>query len=172
MISDESPAWCIPKRGDCALHQGSTRSFRFSRITATRVVSPTFDYPPPTQYEPSRIFNDCIGVWAGAGEATEVVVKFHPKWANHLKHHKWHHSQTTLRTEKDGSTVIRLFVKLCPELHQWVLSFADEAEVIRPPKLRQKVAERMAAAAEKVGQRKRILNTSPKLQSMSMAYTA
>ena len=39
-----------------------------------------------------------------------------------------------------------MHVPICPELEGWVLSFADNAEVIRPTALREKIAKRLSDA--------------------------
>jgi hypothetical protein len=45
---------------------------------------------------------------------------------------------------------VKLRVGICPELEAWILSFGEQAEVIAPKELRDRVGARKTKAAEGV----------------------
>ena len=53
---------------------------------------------------------------------------------------KWHESQR-VRENKDGSIILELELGGLEEIERWILSWGDQAEVLEPAKLRQRLAE-------------------------------
>jgi len=123
--------------------------FRFGRIQSLEVLTDTFVYPGPTEYDPEVLFHDSIGIWASGPEPTRVVVRLTPYWAVFAKHHSWHRSQQVVRELKDGSVELQFRVRPCPEFEQWVLRFGENVEVLEPQELRAAIASRLTKAAAK-----------------------
>jgi hypothetical protein len=119
--------------------------YRFSRIASVDVLSATFQYPARTEYDPARVFRDSFGIFLNR-PPVDVVVRLDPRWATYARTHLWHESQTVAST-KTGVEV-RMRVGVCPELEAWILGFGEQAEVISPANLRDRVRERLAAASE------------------------
>lgn len=120
--------------------------YRLSRIKNATQTEDEFSYPNKAQYDPKQIFNGSLGLHIGGfGEAQDIEIKFNARLRAHFEHHRYHASQKTLKVE--GTSInIAMHVPICPELEGWVLSFADNAEVIRPTALREKIAKRLSDA--------------------------
>ena len=124
------------------------RLLRFSRIKNLRVLrSRTFEYPAEHEFSPRQLYRDAFGVYLGAPDAPveQVEVRLTKKWKAYAKDHCWHASQKVSVT--DDGVLVRLAVRVCAELEAWVLSFGEEAEVIAPASLRERVASRATSMA-------------------------
>jgi predicted DNA-binding transcriptional regulator YafY len=128
------------------LEEGRLRAFRFSRIRNAEVSESTFEYPSRAEYDPEQVFASSFGVFMSDSEPVQrVEVRLTPRWATHVRTHRWHRSQNA--TFPGHEVRVTLDVHLCPEVEAWVLGFGDEAEVIGPPELRERVAKKARAMA-------------------------
>lgn len=73
------------------------------------------------------------------GEPEEVVIKFSPSAAQQIKRKQWHPLQK-LKNLKEGSLEFSVTVSGHDEIMRWVLTWGAEAEVLKPKKLRKKIA--------------------------------
>jgi predicted DNA-binding transcriptional regulator YafY len=119
--------------------------YRFSRIVSVDVLDRAFRYPSRSEYDPERIFRDSFGVFLGRPVAN-VELRLHARWSTYARTHRWHDSQV-VRVRRDH-VQLELRVGLCPELEAWILGFGDQAEVVAPKELRDRVGARHARAAE------------------------
>jgi predicted DNA-binding transcriptional regulator YafY len=129
---------------------GATRGrplhpYRFSRIEHVEVLEKRFEYPSVAQYSPKQAFRDSLGIFLDPELPIErVAIRLSGRWKTHVRGHRWHESQSI---EDDGDDlIVHLHVRLCYELERWILGFGDEAEVLAPRTLRQKIAKRLKAA--------------------------
>jgi len=84
-----------------------------------------------------------------AGEdVEEVLVWFSPNKAQFIRERKWHPSQS-IAEQPDGSLILHLKTGGLVEVRNWVLQFADDAEVLKPDKLRQAVATEIRKLSER-----------------------
>ena len=74
------------------------------------------------------------------GAETHVVIKFAPRIAPLIREVRWHSTQQTF-TMPDGSLRFEVTVAGLREIGWWVLTWGDEAEVLEPKELRERVAE-------------------------------
>lgn len=127
---------------------GSPRPYRLSRIRRHRVITKqTFEYPPPTTYDPEHLFRDSFGIFIrGEGEVADVRLRFQPRWRTFATTHMWHSTHQVERDD-DAGIVVRMRVRVCRELEAFVLGFGAEVEVLAPLGLRARIAERAAALA-------------------------
>lgn len=110
--------------------------YRFSRIVEVERLNRTFVYPTKAEYDPSQLFRDCFGIYLGGeGAVEDVVVHLHKRWTTYAQTHRWHESQA-VEVHPDH-VVIRLRVRVCPELLGWIRSFGSEARAITPETLRE-----------------------------------
>lgn len=125
---------------------GAIRLLRFSRITSVRTLSRSFEYPSELEFSPRQLFAQAFGVYLkeATAAAEPIEIRLDRQWAGYAKDHRWHPSQTV--EVDDSGVTVRLTVRVCPELEAWILSFGEEAEVIAPKLLR----ERIAARAQKL----------------------
>ncbi len=130
------------------LEEGQLRAFRFSRIKNAEVGESTFEYPSRAEYDPEQVFARSFGVFmSDSGPVQRVEVRLAPRWATHVRTHRWHRSQNATFSEHEVR--VTLDVHLCPEVEAWVLGFGDEAEVLGPPELRERVARKARAMAQR-----------------------
>jgi hypothetical protein len=117
--------------------------YRFSRITSVDVLEEGFRYPSRAEYDPEKVFRDSFGIFLDRPVAS-VVLLLKSSWATYARTHTWHDSQSVRNVR--GGVEVRLRVGLCPELEAWILGFGEEAEVLEPPVLRERIQARLAAA--------------------------
>ncbi|KFE66484.1 helix-turn-helix transcriptional regulator [Hyalangium minutum] len=127
---------------------GELRSFRFSRIRSAEAEGRPFKYPTKAEYDPEQVFARSFGIFMMEDQPVEhVELKLHARWAAHVKSHRWHRSQRAVVL--GGEVHIHLDVCVCPEVEAWVLSFGEEAEILRPQSLRDKLAKRAEALRQR-----------------------
>jgi predicted DNA-binding transcriptional regulator YafY len=123
---------------------GDVRPLRLSRISNVRRISRPFEYPSKTEYDPEQVCRDSFGIFIGGGAPADVAVRLDGRWAVHAATHRWHPSQTI--EPRGDHVVVKLRVRICPELEAWVLSFGGDAEVLSPSSLRDRIAAKLRAA--------------------------
>ena len=79
------------------------------------------------------------------GAETHVVIKFAPRIAPLIREVRWHSTQK-LHTMSDGALRFEVTVAGLHEIGWWIMTWGDEAEVLEPKELR----ERVAATAERM----------------------
>lgn len=127
---------------------GQDHPFRFSRIESVERTDETFEYPAKADYDPSQVFADSFGVIVGPEYPVATVrVLLAANWATFAHRHRWHRSQKV--TLAHDGVVVELKVRVCPEVEAWILGFGEEAEVLAPSSLRERVRARIQAMAQK-----------------------
>jgi len=122
--------------------------YRFARMSAVNATDESFSYPSRIEFDPRAVFAPAFGIYISVDAPVEdVQVALTGTWASYAGTHRWHPSQQLLKRE-DGSAVVSLRVRHCPELETWVLSFGEHAAVLRPDGLREAVAARVRLAAD------------------------
>ncbi len=74
------------------------------------------------------------------GAETHVVIKFAPRIAPLIQEVRWHPTQK-LHTMPDGKLIFEVAVAGLREIAWWVMTWGDEAEVLEPKELRERVIE-------------------------------
>lgn len=115
---------------------GRLHPYRFARIRAAEALDQTFEYPARAAYDPGQVFRDSFGIFLDK-PVHDVVLKLTKSWATYAQSHRWHDSQQ-VEVGRDH-VMVRLHVRVCPELEAWILGFGDEAEVIAPKALRERI---------------------------------
>ena len=69
-----------------------------------------------------------------------VRVRFQPFAAQLVRERIWHHSQR-IKELRDGGLELQLQLGSLEEIERWILSWGDQAEVLEPARLRQRLAE-------------------------------
>lgn len=120
--------------------------YRFARMSEVDATEESFVYPSKNEYDPLNVLEPSFGVHiSGSGPVEDVAVILQGTWAKFVTTHRWHPTQQ-VESREDGSVTVTLRVRLCPELETWVLGFGENAVVLRPQKLRDSIATRLAKA--------------------------
>ena len=127
--------------GRSSLHR-SVRTFNLARIDGLELLADRFHVP-----RGFSIARHLRGAWhliPEPGPDHEVLVRFSPMVAQNVAEVLWHKTQRVTHNS-DGTLDFRVKVSGLGEISWWILGYADQAEVIEPPELRQLVAQRAAA---------------------------
>jgi len=110
------------------------RPYRFSRLRDVTIEDESFEYPGRGEYDPLTLFSESFGIFLDRGNPVEdVELRLAARWKVFAESHLWHPSQQI--RQEGGQVIVGMKVRLCPELTSWILSFGDEAEVMRPADL-------------------------------------
>ena len=137
-------AWYVighSERRNCSL------TFRINRIHYLSISHTP--YTIPDDFSVQRYLEKSWDVMLGA--ETEVVIKFAPRIAPLIREVRWHSTQK-LQTMPNGALRFEVTVAGWREIGWWVLTWSDEAEVLKPKELREwvgKTAERMVEVYRK-----------------------
>lgn len=118
---------------------GRLHPYRFSRIAEVDVLDDEFPYPSRSQYDPAQVFHDSFGIFLNL-PSQDVELKLHKRWSTFAQTHRWHVSQVVERV--DDHVRVTLHVRVCAELEAWILGFGEDAEVIGPADLRERIGRR------------------------------
>ena len=106
------------------------------RLKNLEITERSFEFPKDYDFE--KFFNQNFGVIKE--EAFEVELEFTGYAAKYIAERIWSPDQK-LTEKKDGTVKLKFSASSEPELIGWVLSFADEARVVKPKWLVRKVKE-------------------------------
>jgi predicted DNA-binding transcriptional regulator YafY len=112
------------------------QTFKVERILQLKVLE--------AKYRPDLTFNldDYFGnAWLmiRGDKRYNVEIRFLKMVAGNVDEILWHKTQRT-RFEEDGSLLFEVDVDGIDEIAWWVLGYGDQAQVLAPPELREKVA--------------------------------
>ena len=133
--------------GRSSLHRG-TRTFNLGRI---RKLEPTDEpYRIPRGFSLDRHLRNAWHLIPERGPDYQVVVRFSKKVAQNVAEVVWHKTQR-LEFLADGRLDFHVTVSGLGEISWWVLGYGDQAEVLRPPELRQLIADHAARMVAQYG---------------------
>lgn len=126
--------------GRSSLH-GEPRTFNLGRIRS--IVTTGERYAMPRGFSVERYLGNAWNIMPQAGPDSHVVVRFASLVAQNVAEVAWHKSQC-LEFREDGSLDFHVQVSGLSEIVWWILSYGDQAEVLKPARLRRLVAQRVA----------------------------
>ena len=135
--------------GRSSLHR-EVRTFNLSRIVSLDTLDQR--YVVPKEFSLERHLGNAWAMIPGTGPDQLVEVRFKPLVARNVAEVRWHKTQQH-EFARDGSLVFRARVSGLNEIVWWVLGYGDQAEVLRPAKLRQLVAQRARNMAAMYGEK-------------------
>ncbi|HEY4234397.1 MAG TPA: WYL domain-containing protein [Lacipirellulaceae bacterium] len=137
--------------GRSSLHR-EVRTFNLKRILSLETLPERYNVPRRFTLE-RHLGNAWHFIPDGPDE--EIVVRFEPFVARNVSEVAWHKTQR-MEFQKDGSLLFRAKVAGINEIVWWILGYGDQAEVIKPLKLRRQVAHRAQAMVEKYAGKHRL----------------
>jgi len=129
--------------GRSSLHR-SVRTFNLARIEQIEVLADR--YRVPRGFSVARHLRNAWHLIPEPGPDHEVLVRFSPMVAQNVAEVLWHKTQR-VTPNSDGTLDFRATVSGLGEISWWILGYGAEAEVLAPPELRQRVAQRAAEMA-------------------------
>ena len=129
-------AWYVIGRS--SLH-GGPRTFKISRIADIELLQQR--YARPRGFNIERYLGNAWNIMPSPGPDESVLIRFSPMAANAVTAAIWHKTQR-LEWLDDGSLDFHVRVSGLNEIVWWILGYGDQAEVLRPAKLRKLVAQR------------------------------
>lgn len=129
--------------GRSSMH-GEVRTFKLSRIDSLQLLDET--YSLPRGFSVRRYLRNAWRIVPEPGKDQHVVIRFSNLVATNVAEVVWHPTQR-LEPQEDGSLLFHAKVSGVTELSWWVLGYGDQAEVLRPARLRKLVAERARSMA-------------------------
>ena len=111
------------------------RTFVPSRIQAIEETGETFDRPKKFSIE-NRL-QGSFGVHHGK-ESFRVVIRFSHLVADYIREKTWHPSQK-LKSLPDDGVELSLNLSSLVEIHRWILGWGEQATVIEPPVLKDRI---------------------------------
>jgi len=119
-------------------------------LALDRLESLTYDLSTPytnRNFDGDAYYEDTIGVTVMDEKAVkEVVLRIDRNNAPYVLTKPFHHSQTLVKREKDGSILIQLRVHLNFEFERLVLGFGDALEVESPKSFRHRIKRKLERA--------------------------
>lgn len=129
--------------GRSAMHR-EVRTFNLARIKSLDVLKRKYVIPKTFSLE--RHLGNSWRLIPAPDQESHVLIRFAPLVARNVAEVKWHKTQQT-KFLPDGSLEFRAHVSGLFEIVWWILGYGDQAEVLRPAKLRRMVAQRVAKMA-------------------------
>ena len=126
--------------GRSSLHK-EIRTFNLARIKDLEVTEQS--YKIPASYTLGNYLGNAWHLIPEPGPDHHVLVRFQPLVARNVAEVVWHRTQKSTFLE-DGSMEFRAQVSGLNEIAWWILGYGDQAEVLKPAKLRRLVARRAA----------------------------
>ena len=113
------------------------RTFALPRIDNPRRTGARFKRP--ANFSIGKFLDSSFGVFQSDGR-NKVRIRFQRFAAQLVRERVWHHSQK-LRELRDGRLELQLQLGSLEEIERWILSWGEEAEVLEPARLRQRLLE-------------------------------
>jgi predicted DNA-binding transcriptional regulator YafY len=124
--------------GRSSLHN-EPRMFNLGRIKSLKITDEKFAMPRGFSME--RYLGNAWNLMPQPGPDVQVTVRFSSMVASNVAEVTWHKTQRVEFLD-DGSLDFSVQVSGLNEIAWWILGYGDQAEVLRPAKLRRLIAQR------------------------------
>lgn len=125
--------------GRSSLHR-EVRTFNLGRIVSLQRTREK--YTIPRTFSLDHYLGNAWSLIPQAGADEDVVIRFKPLVAQNVAEVVWHKTQQ-LEFLEDGSLKFSAKVSGLNEISWWILGYGDQAEVLKPPKLRKLITHRV-----------------------------
>jgi proteasome accessory factor B len=126
------------------VERGGLRQFALTRVSHARATQRKFERP--AGFSAEKYFEKSFGAFAGEGDH-RVRIRFSPVAAGRVRERFWHDSQK-FTERSDGGVELSLQLGDLAEVARWVLGWGDEAEVLAPAALRERVRDTARRTAQ------------------------
>lgn len=130
--------------GRSSLHR-ENRTFNVGRVLQLQQLEESFRLPRGFSIE--RYLGNAWHLIPESGPDHNVLVRFSKMVARNVAEVAWHKTQKVSFNE-DGTMDFSVTVSGLKEISWWILGYGDQAQVLRPAKLRKMIAQRAAKMVE------------------------
>lgn len=124
--------------GRSSMHS-EVRTFNLDRVKSLTALGKR--YTVPRSFSLERHFGNAWHMIPDNGPDSHVVVRFSSFVAQNVAEVQWHKTQRTTLLP-DGRLEFRAIVSGLSEICWWILRYGDQAEVLKPARLRRMIAQR------------------------------
>ncbi len=121
-------------------------TFNVGRILEIEVLEDSYNVP--RGFSMDRYLGNAWHMISESGPDSDIVIRFSKMVARNVAEVVWHKTQK-VTFEDDGSLLMSVTVSGLKEISWWILGYGDQAEVLKPAKLRKMIAESAARMVEK-----------------------
>ncbi len=130
---------------------GGLRLLAVDRIQEAELIRGE-QFEVPRDYDPDDHFAGQLGLWQDDAEPERVRIAFTAAVAPSAKERRWP-GQLGWSDAQDGRSILELTIPITPEVLTWVLTWGDQAEVLEPDSLRERVVATLGSALSQYGPR-------------------
>ncbi len=127
------------------VNRAALRTFAIARLHRVDTTGDQFERPD--DFSVSEMFAGSFSAFQTA-EVQRVTVRLDAFATRLASERKWHASQQ-IQVRRDGSADLTIDVSPAPDLENWILSWGEHAEVLRPSTLRRRIAAAVKAMAHR-----------------------
>lgn len=127
----------------------AVRTFNIGRIAEVEWDAATYAIPPGFSID--EHFGNAWGMIRRPDETYDVHVRFQPLVADNVAEVRWHRTQR-ISWNDDGTLDFHATVEGLDEIRWWVLGYGEQAEVLKPRKLREEMRRQARAMLERYGE--------------------
>ena len=109
------------------------RTFHIGRIEEIHITDEKYEIPK--SFSLQRYLRNAWSLIPEPGPDSDVEIRFSPLVAQNVAEVRWHKTQQMTKN-RDGTLTFRVRVSGLNEISWWVLGYGKEAEVLKPPELR------------------------------------
>lgn len=99
----------------------------------------------PKGFSPENFFKYSMGISESTGKPEKIELQFSAVAAKLIETQPLHASQQKTKELKDGA-IFQFELHPCQELYNFILSYGNEVEVLKPTSLRKEIGKRLALA--------------------------
>lgn len=129
------------------LTRNALRNYAVGRMSG--IILTARKFVRPADFSPEKHFGKAFGAFVGSGDY-RVVIRFAAAVADQVRERFWHESQETVELP-NGRIEFTVQLGGLDEILRWVLGWGEQAEVIAPDELRQRVRAKAHAMAKLYG---------------------
>ena len=126
-----------------------TRDFRvysLARIQNAELTNEFFKIP--NDFDIEKQIDLEFGIWNNPGKTEEYEILFAKETSRYVLEREWHKDQI-IKQQEDGSVLLKFKSNQSQMIYTWLLSFCNNATVIKPEELREKIRAECEKVAEK-----------------------
>ena len=126
-----------------------TRDFRVYSLARIQNAGLTNEFfKIPNDFDIEKQIDLEFGIWNNPGKTEEYEILFAKETSRYVLEREWHKDQI-IKQQEDGSVLLKFKSNQSQMIYTWLLSFGNNATVIKPKELREKIRAECEKIVEK-----------------------